>query len=124
MIPFQRRYSFLFQSAPERGLRGIHNTEMQRGDAKGFQSAPERGLRGISPRISRSSRPRVVSIRPGARAPGNPPRAINGTYMVEFQSAPERGLRGICTLTPCERRYFMFQSAPERGLRGIRRKDV
>ena len=130
-----------FQSAPERGLRGIKaavaprrprrcfNPPRSAGSGEsaargrvptrlGFQSAPERGLRGINARGHCHRRPksfnpprsagsgespqsvqgggdRLVSIRPGARAPGNPPLSLPLAAMASFQSAPERGLRGI-----------------------------
>ena len=84
----------MFQSAPERGLRGICPRGRYRGCRMLFQSAPERGLRGIF--ASRSVSCSGVSF--------NPPRSAGSgeSHRVgclptpsRFQSAPERGLRGI-----------------------------
>ena len=105
-----------------------------------FQSAPERGLRGIIAKLG-SAPALFVSIRPGARAPGNPglepaislpcsfnpPRSAGSGESAlafaafesnRFQSAPERGLRGILKNEGVFGEEW-FQSAPERGLRGI-----
>ena len=82
----------LFQSAPERGLRGISSEPGGALAGNVFQSAPERGLRGIMDKAGTQTPMLLVSIRPGARAPGNRAPSYVRPAPTTFQSAPERGL--------------------------------
>ena len=83
-----------FQSAPERGLRGINLRRVASAVRQGF-NPPRSAGSGESICYVFWDRKNLVSIRPGARAPGNPADLVGQILTDLFQSAPERGLRGI-----------------------------
>ena len=138
----RRNFRLMFQSAPERGLRGIRFRKGPRRRRRGF-NPPRSAGSGESPAPTVASGVHRVSIRPGARAPGNhsplefyaptycfnPPRSAGSGESVELRyrsSSRSVSIRpgarapGNRSKNASEAFKALFQSAPERGLRGIR----
>ena len=104
----------LFQSAPERGLRGISCPPIPAPRRQCFN--PPRSA-GSGESLHDDARPavEVVSIRPGARAPGNHFASITLDAINKFQSAPERGAPGNPTRARTRRRGCCFNPPRSAG---------